>query len=488
MPKNVQMPDGSVVEFPDNMDDNAIGAVLQKQYRQNTNPIPQNVAGLPPGQAPPGFPAAPPVNMNPSDVGQVFGDPYTYAGVPAKHIANMVKGIGHAVGDNPEGGAEWTASAIGGPAGLAGYRSLIKPSIQPLKDTANYAKQGNWEGARQSVINAVPIAGPWGQAVEDEARSSGGVPAALGLATDIVVPEATSALAGPVGGFVGNRLKTAGENAINSTVGTLKRDVSRGQNPGKGYLEAGFGPSSSMASIASKSRGALDTTGQALSDAYDKATAAGTLIPSDTVRSAIMPPVQRAIDTTMGPGGTMDPGQYIKLSESYDPMLQAGDAAGGIKPSDLFAAKKNVAQNTSWGDPLQMGLKSVRQTQVGKLGGILSDAVPEVAPLNEQYADLASLTNRATDRAANPASTSLSAIKGHAIKLGAGAMGGTVLGHSPLAGLAGAGLAEALDTVPAKTTGAYLAYKGGQASGKTGEALSNLQGSAYLFPPKKKRR
>lgn len=485
MPKNVQMPDGSVVEFPDNMDDNAIGAVLQKQYKQNTSPIPQNVAGLPPGQAPPGFPAAPPVNMKPSDVGQIFGDPGTYAGVPAKHIANMVKGIGGLAAPAQNGG-ELAASALG-PAVLPAYRALVQPSIQPLKDTANYAKQGNWEGARQSVINAVPIAGPWGQAVEDEARSSGGVPAALGMATDIAVPEGASALAGPVGGFIGNKMKTAGENTINRTIGTLKADVKRGQNPGAGYLEAGFGPSWSMDSIASKSKGALKSTGQKLGAAYKNADASGVLIPTDTVRSAISPPIQRAIDTTMGEGGTLDPSPFMTHAQSFNPLLERGDINGGLQPSDVFRAKRNIAENTSWTDPLQVGLKQIRQENVGGLSGVLSDAVPEVAPLNDQYANLLSLNTRATDRAANPASTSLSAMKGHAVKAGLGAATGMAASHSPMGALIGAGAAEALDSVPAKTTGAYLAYQGGKAAGKTGEALSNLQGSVYLFPPKKKK-
>lgn len=483
MPKNVQMPDGSVIEFPDTMDDGAISSVLQKQYSKTNSPIPQNVAGLPPGQAPPGLPGAPPVNMQPSPVGQIFGDPSTYGMVPLRHAGNMVKGVA-GLAATPQNYGELAASVLG-PATLPAYRALVAPSIQPAKEAINYAKQGQWDNARKSAINAVPIAGPWGQAVENEAQTSGGVPAALGMATDIAVPEIGSAFAPGIGAAVGGKLKGAGEGIINNTIGVLKKDVSRGQNPGAGYFQAGFGPSASMGSIASKAKGALDTTGEALGNAYQKADAAGTLIPADTVRSAIMPPVQNAIDTEMGPGGTMDPGQYIKLSQSYDPMLQAGDEAGGIKPSDVFSAKKNVARNTSWSDPTQLGLKSVRQQQVGKLSGVLSNAVPEVAPLNDQYANLASLTNRATDRAASP---SYGSPMGHIAKIGAGATGGMLMGHaSPYAAAGGVALSELADTVPARTTLASGLYNAGKIASGGGEALGKLQGTSYLFPPKKKR-
>jgi|SRR5882762_747055 len=197
------------------IDDATLSAKVIAKYPEYddpipSSPIPQNVAGLPPGQAPPGFPAAPPVNMKPSDVGQIFGDPGTYAGVPAKHITNMVKGIG-GIAAPAQNGGELAASAFG-PAALPAYRALVQPSIQPLKDTANYAKQGNWEGARQSIINAVPIAGPWGKAVEDEAKSEGGVPAALGLATDYAAPIGASKALG---------LAARGAGAVSSAIGKI---------------------------------------------------------------------------------------------------------------------------------------------------------------------------------------------------------------------------------------------------------------------------
>lgn len=54
MPKRVQMPDSSIVEFPDTMDDNAIGAVLAKNYKppQQQSLAPQQPSGGPSRLAP----------------------------------------------------------------------------------------------------------------------------------------------------------------------------------------------------------------------------------------------------------------------------------------------------------------------------------------------------------------------------------------------------------------------------------------------------
>jgi len=182
----------------------------------------------------------------------------------------------------------------------------------------------------------------------------------------------------------------------------------------------------------------------------------------------------------------MDPGQFVKLSQSYDPMLQAGDVAGGIKPCDLFAAKKNVAQNTSWSDPTALGLKSVRQENTGALSGVLQDYVPEVAPLNKQYMGALNFSNKAADRAAGGGGI---VQKGLNAAETMGAVTGAVTGH-PLAALP-----YVIDTVPVKTAAAYGAYKAGQAAQPVANFIMNpamrrtpFAAQSTLNPPQKKKK
>lgn len=347
------------------------------------------------------------------------------------------------------------------------------PNNQPIKAVDN-------------AMYAIPfIGGSLKKADEQYGRGNvaGAYGTAAGLGAAAVAPEVVG---GAVRGL-SQPLKSGGATLMDMTIGAGKKEFKRGAAPGASYLEAGGTPAFTMKSLANKASDLKAGVGEKLGEAYDAADASGTLIPSDTVRSAIMPPIQKAIDTTMGPGGTMDPGQYIRLSESYDPMLQAGDAAGGIKPSDVFSAKKNVAQNTSWSDPLNMGLKSVRQAQVGKLGDVLSNAVPEVAPLNKQYQGLANFSSKAADKSViSPTATAIGMRRVPELLLGA-AGGHAITGDPITAGIL-AGIPAMIDTVPGKTSLAYGAYKAGQAAQPVANFITHpaMRTTPFIIPPKKK--
>lgn len=256
----------------------------------------------------------------------------------------------------------------------------------------------------------------------------------------------------------GAAAEDAGVGLMNKTVGTLKNDFKRGANPARGYFDAGNGTSLSMGSIADKAATSLDTVGIALGNAYQTATDKGVLIPFDDVAAKMAAPLQKALDLETGPGGTGNTATIKNYIDQFEPAFAKAQEQGGFTPSELFNIKRQIAQNTNWSDPAQFNLKTVRQQQVGALSGILSDAIPETADLNQNYQDLTKLVNRAQERS----NTGSRPLTDHIYKAGAttaGAMAGALDGHALLGAAAGA----ALDSVPLKTAIATGLVRGGRA-------------------------
>lgn len=293
------------------------------------------------------------------------------------------------------------------------------------------------------------------------------------------VSEAAAPLAGKVMTGAGNAMQDAGARVINHTVGALTKDFKRGANPGQGYFQAGLGPSWSMDSIASKAADAHEATGAKLGSLYDSATKQGVTIPATKAASAIQGPVQDARSVISGPGGTGNTEPIDTFASSFKPSLQNAEQAGGYTPSELFGVKRNVAKNTSWGDPNQVGLKDVQQQTVGRLGGVLTDAVPDAGPLNSQYQNLYSLSDRAGQRAMT-GSSPLTKIMAKASLGAGGALAGSAV--SPTAGIASGLGAMALDSVPAKTTFASGLYYGGRGAAAIGNKLQSLYSPAPAAP------
>jgi hypothetical protein len=192
-------------------------------------------AGLPEGQDLPGFPSAPAVNMTPSALGQdatpgtagqrLFGDKPISNTVSEvyKHAKNIVAAPYHAVADAPQGNDEDAVSAGQGPLGLGAYRAFIKPTLASGSQVAPLAKSGDYAGAANAAMDAIPIAGPWARGIENEAQSHGAIPSLLGLATDFAAPKVAGKLFGGTANNVGK-----GMQAIGSTPEAVKVAATRG--------------------------------------------------------------------------------------------------------------------------------------------------------------------------------------------------------------------------------------------------------------------
>lgn len=362
----------------------------------------------------------------------------------------------------------------------AGAVRVFSPLAHPIDAVGSMAKTA----AAGLSMNPQAMGEAFRPAVEQVVKNPGGesiaaIPQAALMAagageakplenpTGINASEAVSAGAGKAAKAVGQTAQDAGTGLINKTVGTLKNDFKRGANPARGYLESGNGPSLSMHSLAEKGEAALEDVGSQLGDAYKAATASGKKIPVDVVAQEMAKPIQKAIDLETGPGGTGNLAAIKSYVDQFAPSFEKAAQNGGFTPSELFKMKRSIAENTNWSDPAQFSLKSVRQQQTGALSGILSDAVPETADLNQMYQDLTKFTNRAKERA-NTGSRPLTA---HIYKAGmtaAGALAGGMEGNALMGAAAGA----LMDSVPVKTTLGAGLFRGGKALSALGDRLA----------------
>ena len=281
-------------------------------------------------------------------------------------------------------------------------------------------------------------------------------------------------LAGGVGGgklgsmggqLLSEPLQAGGGGLINRAAGLLKKDFAHGaENPGRSYLEGGGTPALTMRGLANKAEAVQDTAGQKLGEAYDAASqpsAGAKRIAGGEVRSALLDPVNRLRGIQNGPGGV----GASPLLDEYESGIRSSTGQD-FTPRTLFDLKRNVAANTRWNDPTMFDMNSVRQQGVGGIGGLLTDAVPETAPLNRIYQGAGNLAERAGARA-DTGSPPFTSLVNRGIE-GAAGIGLGYATHNPF--LAAAPLL--IDSVPVKTGAGYLLYHGGQAAGTAPNPLS----------------
>lgn len=272
---------------------------------------------------------------------------------------------------------------------------------------------------------------------------------------------------------LGEGMQTRGENLINNTVGANRKNFARGASPGEGYFQAGLGPSASMKSIAAKAGDALQRTGSQMGDAVSGAAQNGVVIPFRAGSEPITGNIAKTRAVVGGFGGSQDTSAIDNYAATVQPLLSAAEKAGGFNPADYFDAKKNLAKNVQWGDPTQIGLKSLRQQTVGGMAGALGDAIPEVRPLASQYQNLTQLQDIAQQRSDTGSYplTRLAKLGGLAATLG----GGAAAMHGGAAETIGGALVPlALDSVPVRTTAASGLFYGGKALKTVGGGLDSL--------------
>lgn len=382
-----------------------------------------------------------------------------------RHALNAVAGPVAAIGAPPQDTAEKVAN-MAMPGGLAAYRTLVKPVIAPAKRAVQQVGQGDFSGAARSAESAIPVVGPWADQIESDTANNGAVAGLAGLATDVLAPKAA---AGAVSA-IPSAAETTARGIVKQTFGLRGKDFARQADPAGAYLRNNIGPSRSMDSAAEATDDARSDAGEALGNAYAQADASGKLIPAGAVRKAIHPVIDDAKGKAGGPGVVADPAAYQALKDSFEPALQAADAKGGFTPSELWKIRRDMNESLNWGDQSRLNLTKTQQRVSGALGGVLEDAVPEVKDLNKNYQDLSKLHGRVAARA-----VSQPTLGQYAGKAALGAVG-SVAGHAvggPLGGIGSGIAAQAIDSVPVKTSLASGLYGAGRVLRPAARGLSS---------------
>jgi hypothetical protein len=358
----------------------------------------------------------------------------------------------------------------------AGIRKMAKDTVSNVQQgVSDYQKEGLTEKTRRDFGRAVPIVGPAlaeAQGQYDAGNGAGAAGTIAGTVVGLAGPEALKAvkpaeLATQVLDKAAPALRATGEAAqetaggiVNRAAGTLKSDFKRGANPGRGYLKQGSGVARSMQDLADKAQTSIDKVTTGLDKTYKAADASGKLFPVQDVANVVAKPMQEAAKVAIGPGAPAGLAEQIAhLSDTFDETFKQGVQQGGFTPSQVWDLKKQIAKATNWSNAADVGIKQIKQQQVGALSGLLSDAFPELKSLNESFVDLKKLKERAQERA----NTGSKPLTSHLRDLGAMAGGGELFGghEGGLSAAAGVLAAKAARSIPARTAAASGLYKVG---------------------------
>jgi hypothetical protein len=125
--------------------------------------------------------------------------------VVGQHLKNFATGVASTITAPPSGTEENIANGLGAGA-LQMDRAFVQPTVSALREAGNQYKAGNIAGApydadnkyrpsvASSLMDAVPVAGPWARSIENDAQTYGAVPSLFGLGTDMLAPKVAGKL------------------------------------------------------------------------------------------------------------------------------------------------------------------------------------------------------------------------------------------------------------------------------------------------------
>lgn len=363
----------------------------------------------------------------------------------------------------------------------AGLKQMAKDTVSNVKQgVADYQKEGLTDKTRRDFGRAVPIVGPAlaeAQAQHDAGNNAGMAGTLAGTVAGLAAPEAVKGIkpaaiaekVAPAVRTAADAAEAAGNKLLNETVGSYMKDFNRGANPGRGYNETIGRPSLTMRGLAEKAEAVKSETGDAIGKVIKDSATKNELIPIHDVVEALNTPLKEQFDLETGPGGLGNTGPYETYAKGFRDIVQKGVKQGGLTAEEVFDLKRSIAKRTKWSNQTPEGIMDVRQGQVGALGGLLTDKLPELKQLNQNYQDLVGLADRAAWRAESGAKP-----LGSLVREGAKATGavGAGLTHDPAA-LAAAGAIYAADTVPGRTAIATGLYRTGKGLGALADRLES---------------
>lgn len=330
-------------------------------------------------------------------------------------------------------------------------------AVDRLKDQA----KSLWNSSKQDLPGTIADQMGQGAAVHGAIEGAGSI------------KKAAKPIASTVLSKTGAAAEAAGNKLINETVGSYKKDFNRGANPGRGYNEAIGSPSISMRSLADKAEAVKNQTAEAIGKVIGDSSQKNVLIPINKIVDALNKPLMEQYELETGPGGLGNTRPYENYAAGFKDIIQKGIRQGGLSAEDVFNLKLGIARRAKWSNLMPEGIMDVRQGQVGALGGLLTEQLPELRQLNRNYQDLVGLADRAAWRAES-GSRPLSGL----VREGAKATGavGAGLSHDPMA-MAAAGAMYAADTVPGRTAIATGLYRAGKGMQSLADSLEDTTGN-----------
>lgn len=380
MPR-VQLPDGSIAQFPDGMANDDIQKAIEDHLASQ---LPARPAGLPAGVEL-GQPAAhPAVNMR--------GGEGNLETIPS---ANSLPGV---IGELQTGVHNFGARVAND--GLAIARPIIHPH-----DTANDILNRSGFPLTPDAIKTASY-NPSGPDVGATTTNLLGDAAFAGLmhgASSVGVPAVVSGV-----GRLGEGMQSRGADLINSKFAPTMKEAIRDNNPGRGILQSGIGTTLNKASLANKVANATEAVGTRIGDAVTRAdnNALAAPILSKDLAPSIINPINAAVGKLEGPFGTASTAPYdamrAKLGNTAPGAtspIYGPNAPAEIVPSDLWKHIQNLDQNTRFNtDPEVESVNETRRDIRQGLRPALEASDPTIKPLSGIYSDLLS-ANNAIDRA-----------------------------------------------------------------------------------------
>jgi hypothetical protein len=342
---------------------------------------------------------------------------------------------------NPVGSGAHAQGVAGGAEQVAGraMQTLLSPVLHPLatlKGVGGMVREAALGSPESPLYNPAALAvkpGPLEQRAEEFSDEWNKSPA---LALENAGGDAIGTVEGgraAEGAFDASKplLKKAGTVLENTAQGNLNRvfrpstkEILRDENPGRGMLRSGIGPTLSKGNLATKLENASDAVGSRIGEAVERAdhNANAPVIQSDTpqgpfassqrlsppidpdiprltsfsTKEPIEAPIQSAIDRIEGPGGTTPRQPYDDLRQSMTRKapgatapIYGAEAPETVLPSDLWKTIRNIDENTRFHtDPEVESVNETRRSIRGGLRPILDATDPAIPGLSHTYSDL----------------------------------------------------------------------------------------------------
>lgn len=264
---------------------------------------------------------------------------------------------------------------------------------------------------------AVKIAGATGKfatgiRLATEAAGVAGVTKAQGGNTkDITENLALSAGAGLVGKALGTIADKVAPRVINSLIKPLSKDFEFGKNPGLGVVREKI-TANSFDDLISKLGTRKSTVGQEIRKVLQSPEVSQYTV---SIPKALAP-VDDALKAATDTGDQQLVTALLDFRNSIvnkyqlvdDKLVQVGTKALKVTPEEALAVKGNVSNSVRWREGIDKELNKVKIKVYQNLRGQIEDAVttarktnktiPDINPLNERYANLATAESAAKYR------------------------------------------------------------------------------------------